>query len=245
MTKQIDRGQQPEQQPQAVPDRDDSACPCSRPRRRSRLLRARYPTRGGASIQEDRLLPLHHPHILLAEQEGRLAPATGRSTRSSIRCFITKIDLGATGIWYRVDVRGLFASQMEAVSRMSDLQDAGHHGHGVLYRIQQCPMPSSSGVLPDRARASGEGGQASRQQGVVTYIMKESESAFRLSGRGISRPARALHRHSNDLTAMGLHAEDRQEMSHALIDSFLEYLVAERSSPENTLSVLCNRPGGP
>jgi septal ring-binding cell division protein DamX len=117
--------------------------------------------------------------------------------------FTTKIDLGPTGIWYRIDV-GAYSADNEAITRMKDLQDAGvidaesFIGSSVPYTIEL-------GVLPDRGQAQKIADKL-RGKGVVTYIMKESDSAYRvLSGafpnRKSSEPA------LNDLSALGLNAK--------------------------------------
>jgi cell division septation protein DedD len=117
--------------------------------------------------------------------------------------FITKIDLGPTGIWYRIDV-GAYSADNEATTQMKDFQDAGvidtesFIGSSVPYAVEL-------GVLPDRAQAQKTADKL-RGKGVVTYIMKESDSAYRvLSGafpnRKSSEPA------LNDLAALGLHAK--------------------------------------
>jgi septal ring-binding cell division protein DamX len=117
--------------------------------------------------------------------------------------FITKIDLGPTGIWYRIDV-GAYSVDNEAITRMKDLQDKGvidtesFIGSSVPYTLEL-------GVLPDKDQARKMADKL-RGSGVVTYIMKESDSAYRvLSGafpnRKSSEPA------LNDLSALGLHAK--------------------------------------
>jgi len=117
--------------------------------------------------------------------------------------FITKVDLGPTGIWYRIDV-GAYSQDNEAITRMKDLQDAGvidtesFIGSSVPYTIEL-------GVLPDREQAQKMVDKL-RGAGVVTYVMKESDSAYRVlcgafPNRNSSEPA------LNDLSALGLHAK--------------------------------------
>jgi hypothetical protein len=117
--------------------------------------------------------------------------------------FITKVDLGATGIWYRLDV-GAYSADNEAITRMKDLQDKGiidtesFIGSSVPYAIEL-------GVFPNKDQAQKTADKL-RGVGVVTYIMKESDSAYRvLSGafpdRKSSEPA------LNDLSSLGLHAK--------------------------------------
>ncbi|HNQ85845.1 MAG TPA: SPOR domain-containing protein [Deltaproteobacteria bacterium] len=100
-----------------------------------------------------------------------------RQSRDLKPVFITKIDLGATGIWYRVDY-GNFTSKGAATARMNDLMARGvidaesFIGSAVPYTIEL-------GVFRDEQGAAGEAGRL-REKGVVTYIMREADSVFRL-----------------------------------------------------------------
>jgi len=117
--------------------------------------------------------------------------------------FITKIDLGATGIWYRVDY-GAFPSQKDASSRMSDLQSRGiidaesFIGSAVPYTIEL-------GVFRDKAGASSEADRL-MQKGVAAYILKESDSAFRLVA-GAYPGQKSAGPSLDDFAAMGLKAK--------------------------------------
>jgi septal ring-binding cell division protein DamX len=117
--------------------------------------------------------------------------------------FITKVDLGPTGIWYRIDI-GAYSQDNEAITRMKDLQDKGvidtesFIGSSVPYTIEL-------GVFPDKDQAQKMVDKL-RGAGVVTYVMKESDSAYRVlcgafPNRKSSEPA------LNDLSALGLHAK--------------------------------------
>jgi septal ring-binding cell division protein DamX len=117
--------------------------------------------------------------------------------------FITKVDLGPTGIWYRIDI-GAYAQDNEAITRMKDLQDRGvidtesFIGSSVPYTIEL-------DVFPDRDQAQKMVDKL-RGAGVVTYVMKESDSAYRVlcgafPNRKSAEPA------LNDLSALGLHAK--------------------------------------
>lgn len=123
-----------------------------------------------------------------------------RQAQSLDPVFVTKIDLGATGIWFRVDY-GIFTNQKEANDRMNDLKAQGlidqesFIGSAVPYAIEL-------GVFPDRAGASDEARRL-REKGVVPYIMKETATVFRLlagayPGKKSAGPA------LEDLVALGL-----------------------------------------
>jgi septal ring-binding cell division protein DamX len=117
--------------------------------------------------------------------------------------FMTKIDLGPTGIWYRIDV-GAYSADNEATTRMKDLQDSGVIDTESFIG-STVPFTIELGVLPDRDQAQKMADKL-RGVGVLTYVMKESDSAYRvLSGafpnRKSSEPA------LNDLAALGLHAK--------------------------------------
>lgn len=117
--------------------------------------------------------------------------------------FITKIDLGARGIWYRVDY-GIFTGQKDASERMGELKAQGvietesFVGSAVPYAIEL-------GVYRDKAGAAGESLRL-REKGIVSYVVKESDTAFRLlmgayPGQKSAGPA------LEDLAAMGLKAK--------------------------------------
>lgn len=194
--KQIDRGQPPEQQPQAVPDEMTPPAPAQTPEQAppSKVLEEAAP-----QYKKTAFYP-YTIHISSWQSKKEALSRFRQTAQNLDPVFITKIDLGATGIWYRVDY-GAFRSQREAASRMSDLQAKGimdtesFIGSAVPYAIEL-------GVFRDKAGASGEAGRLG-QKGVVTYIVKETESAFRLlagayPGQKSAAPA------FEDLTAMGL-----------------------------------------
>jgi len=117
--------------------------------------------------------------------------------------FITKIDLGSTGVWYRVDA-GAFVTAGEADTRMKDLQDKGIID-AEAFIGSSVPFTIELNVFPDRdqARSTVEKLQAN---GIVTYVMKESDSAYRvLTGAFPDRKSAAPA--LDDLSAMGLKAK--------------------------------------
>lgn len=194
--KQIDRGQvsgqdlpahPDEMTPSALPAVPDKAQPEKKPQEAAPQYKktVHYPYTIHISSWQSKKDALNHQK----QQSQNLDPV-----------FITKIDLGATGIWFRVDY-GIFTNQKDANERMNDLKARGvidpesFIGSAVPYAIEL-------GIFSDKAGASGEAGKL-RQKGVVTYIMKESGSAFRLlsgayPGQKSAGPA------LEDLVALGL-----------------------------------------
>lgn len=100
-----------------------------------------------------------------------------RLARQQQDVFVTKIDLGVRGIWYRVDV-GVFANVQEATQRMNDLK-----AQGVIdpesFIGSPVPLAVELGVFSDRARAVSESDRL-RSKGIVTYIIKEKDTVYRL-----------------------------------------------------------------
>ncbi len=117
--------------------------------------------------------------------------------------FITKIDLGSTGIWYRIDA-GAFSTVNEAEKRMKDLQAKGVIDTEAFIG-SSVPLAIELKVLPDRDQAQKMKDKL-RSDGIVAYIIKESDSAYRvLTGafpnRNSGGPA------LDDLSALGLQAK--------------------------------------
>lgn len=116
--------------------------------------------------------------------------------------FITKIDLGATGVWYRIDY-GTFSTSDEANARMKDLQAQGiidtesFVGSSVPYAIEV-------GVYTSRAEAA-KAGEKLREAGLVPYLMKEAE-AFRLLA-GAFPSSKSAYPALEDITALGLQSK--------------------------------------
>jgi hypothetical protein len=116
--------------------------------------------------------------------------------------FVTKIDLGVTGVWYRIDF-GTFSTSDEANARMRDLQAQGtidtesFVGSSVPYAIE-------IGVYASRAEAA-KAGEKLRDGGVVPYIMKETD-AFRLLA-GAFPSSKSAYPALEDITALGLQSK--------------------------------------
>jgi cell division protein FtsN len=198
VTEQIDRNQQKEQPPAAL---EKMSVPVQAPRAEAASL-DKKPTPVVSQFKKSAFYP-YTIHMSSWQTKKDAFAQYKQKYQKLDGVFITKIDLGPTGTWYRVDI-GAYSTDNEATTRMKDLQDTGvidtesFIGSNVPYAIEL-------GVLPDRDQAQKMADKL-RGVGVVTYIMKESDSAYRvLSGafpdRKSSEPA------LNDLAAVGLHAK--------------------------------------
>jgi septal ring-binding cell division protein DamX len=198
ITKQIDRNQQKEQPPVAG---EEMSAPVQAPR-----AEPASPSNTSPPVVPRFKKSVFYPYTIHISswQTQKDAFAQYKQRYQKLEgVFITKIDLGPTGIWYRIDV-GAYSADNEAIARMKDLQDAGvidtesFIGSSVPYAIEL-------GLLPDRDQAKKMADKL-RREGVVTYIMKESDSAYRvLSGAFPSQ--KSAEPALNDLAALGLHTK--------------------------------------
>ena len=91
--------------------------------------------------------------------------------------FITKIDLGASGIWYRID-HGIFPTIKDAVARLRELKaknviDKGAFvGGQVAYAIELGTYESMQEATDDA--------QELRDLGMVPYVIRERDTVLRL-----------------------------------------------------------------
>jgi len=91
--------------------------------------------------------------------------------------FITKIDLGSTGVWYRIDL-GEFTTINKATDQMKDLQARGiidseaFIGSSVPYTIEIGVYGDKSTALAAADKLLGEG--------IAPYLMKETDTVYRL-----------------------------------------------------------------
>ncbi len=91
--------------------------------------------------------------------------------------FITKIDLGASGVWHRID-HGIFPTIKDAVARLRELKaknviDKGAFvGSQVAYAIEL-------GTYESVQEANGDAREL-KAQGMVPYVIRERNSVFRL-----------------------------------------------------------------
>ncbi|HPC46963.1 MAG TPA: SPOR domain-containing protein [Deltaproteobacteria bacterium] len=123
-----------------------------------------------------------------------------RLSRQLDPVFVTKIDLGPRGLWYRVDY-GAFTNTAQASSRMEELKAMGiidpasFIGEPVPYAVEL-------GVYADRSRAVSEAGSL-LSKGIAAYVIKENAAVYRLlvgayPDRKSARPV------LDDLTTLGI-----------------------------------------
>jgi septal ring-binding cell division protein DamX len=118
--------------------------------------------------------------------------------------FITKIDLGQTGIWYRMDY-GAFASAKEAMEKMKELQEKGlitdpdaFIGSSVPYAVEIGTFSSNDAAMAQAQMLHGKG--------LVPYVMKESGDVYRLLTGAYPNEKSALPARE-DLRSLGLQAK--------------------------------------
>ncbi|HOS96146.1 MAG TPA: SPOR domain-containing protein [Deltaproteobacteria bacterium] len=199
VTRQIDRGQQPARMPMPVsgdmvvtPPAAPAQTPAQEPVQKA-------PEAAPVKFKKTVFYP-YTVHISSWQNKKDALNYYRNKIQVMDQVFITKIDLGATGIWYRVD-HGLFMSQKDASARLSDLQARGlvdaetFIGSAVPYAIE-------IGIFGDRASAAEEAARLNKN-GIIPYIVKESDTVYRLlngayPGEKSAGPA------LEDLVAMGL-----------------------------------------
>jgi hypothetical protein len=199
VTKQMDRSQQPAQVP-APASGDMVVTPPQAPAQTPVQEPARKPPEAVPATFKKTVFYPYTVHISSWQSKKDALSYYRKKAQVMDQVFITKIDLGATGIWYRVD-HGLFMNQKDASARLDDLQNRGlvdaesFIGSAVPYAIE-------IGIFTDRASAADEAARLNKN-GMVPYIVKESDAAYRLlSGAypGEKSAGPALE----DLVAMGL-----------------------------------------
>lgn len=178
VTKQIDRGQSATQPPAVQPE---VAAPApGKPPSPAKVPEPAKPEKAPAKAAPEVGRAEFYPftiHISSWQSKKDALAYYRLKAKKLDTIFITKIDLGATGLWYRIDY-GAFASQKEATDRMNDLQARGtidkeaFVGSSVPYAIEV-------GVYPSRAEAE-KTSQKLLDEGMVTYIVKVSDSAHRV-----------------------------------------------------------------
>jgi len=117
--------------------------------------------------------------------------------------FITKIDLEATGVWYRIDV-GAFSTRNEAGARMKDLQARGIIDTEAFIG-SSVPLAIEIGIYSDKSDALKVADKL-YGEGIVPYVMKESGSVFRLLA-GAFPSSKSAYPELEDITAMGLESK--------------------------------------
>jgi len=115
--------------------------------------------------------------------------------------FITKIDLGTSGVWYRVDY-GAYPTIKEAVTRLRELmaekvlEKGAFVGSTVPYAIE-------IGTYESREKAE-QTVRELEQENILAYTLKEHDTLYRLL-YGAYPDTKSASPAYNDLKALGLH----------------------------------------
>lgn len=91
--------------------------------------------------------------------------------------FVTKIDLGDAGVWYRMDY-GAFPTIKDAVLRLQELKSQGLADKGTFIG-GSVPYAIEIGQYKNEKEASSKANKLG-SKGVITYILKEREDIYRL-----------------------------------------------------------------
>jgi cell division septation protein DedD len=114
--------------------------------------------------------------------------------------FITKIDLGPSGIWYRLDF-GAFTTIKDAVMKLQEMKTKGlvdkgsFVGGSVPYAIELGTFKA-----PEEAKARLK---YLADKGIVTYVVKEQEGVYRLLS-GAYPDQQSASAAMKDLSAMNM-----------------------------------------
>lgn len=114
--------------------------------------------------------------------------------------FVTKIDLGEAGIWYRMDY-GAFPTIKDAVLKLQELKNKGivdkgtFVGGSVPYTIEIGMYNSMKDAQSKAQKLAGKG--------VISYVIKEREDIYRLLAGAYPNEKSAAPA-MNDLMAMNL-----------------------------------------
>ncbi|MBN1635231.1 MAG: SPOR domain-containing protein [Deltaproteobacteria bacterium] len=114
--------------------------------------------------------------------------------------FITKIDLGSSGIWYRVDY-GIFQTIKEAVLFLRELQEQKTIDEGAFVG-SSVPYTIEINVFDSREKAFSEASRL-KALGIATYLVEENEKYYRVlfGAYPDMNSARLAH---DDLYSLGL-----------------------------------------
>jgi septal ring-binding cell division protein DamX len=118
--------------------------------------------------------------------------------------FITKIDLGDTGIWYRIDY-GAFTNVSEAMGKMKDLKQSGVIQDPDAFIGATAPYAIEIGVYSGSEEAQAQVHKL-QGKGLAPYIMKESGNVYRLLTGAYPSEKSALPARQ-DLKSLGLQAK--------------------------------------
>ena len=114
--------------------------------------------------------------------------------------FITKIDLGQAGIWYRIDY-GAFSTFKEADLKMKEMQAKNIIDPGAFIGSSS-PYTIELGVFNGKEEALAQA-QKLRTKGLIPYVMKEPGNVYRLLA-GAYPDKKSAEPAREDLKFMGL-----------------------------------------
>jgi septal ring-binding cell division protein DamX len=118
--------------------------------------------------------------------------------------FITKIDLGETGIWYRIDY-GAFNNVSEAMGKMKELKESGIISDPDAFIGAAAPYAIEIGVFGSGDEAQAQSNKL-QGKGLIPYVMKESGNVYRVLSGAYPNEKSALPARQ-DLKSMGLQAK--------------------------------------
>lgn len=139
-------------------------------------------------------------HISSWQNSKEAASQYEKKYRKLDKTFLTKIDLGQAGIWYRID-HGAFASTREATLKMKELQ-----GKNIIdqdaFIGSAAPYALEIGVYAGKEGALAQA-QKLRNTGVIPYVLKEAGGVYRLLA-GAYPDEKSAAPAREDLNALGL-----------------------------------------
>jgi len=141
-------------------------------------------------------------HILSSQSLSDAKRSMERLNDTLGTVFITKTDLGATGIWYRLDY-GLFPIAKEAMQKMRELQRKGVIDKGAFIGG---PTPYTLELAAFDAQAKKQAMQEIgrlKDLGVASYLIEENGGCLRVAVGAFPDMKSAKMVHA-DLTQLGL-----------------------------------------
>ena len=134
-------------------------------------------------------------------QDPQAALEQSRQMQSSLgTVFITKIDLGPSGVWFRVDY-GVFNTIKDAVTSLRELVAKKVVEKGAFVG-SQVPYAIEIGMYDTENKAK-EAARDLDQKGVASYVLKETDSLYRLLVGAYPDTKSAIPAY-NDLKELGL-----------------------------------------
>jgi hypothetical protein len=134
-------------------------------------------------------------------QDPQAALEQSRRMQSSLgTVFITKIDLGSSGVWYRVDY-GVFHTIKDAVTQLRELVAKKVIEKGAFVG-SQVPYAIEIGMY-DTENKARDAAKDLDQKGIMSYVLKETDGLYRLLVGAFPDTKSAIPAY-NDLKELGL-----------------------------------------